>query len=151
MKFVHIALFRHFAQNTSCVVQITPILRPCTTIENSTISAIVASDLIMFLPLLFYLIVYHGLDIMQYTESKMHRKQCMRDHRLRIQTLYFDAGFKEGQIALQLCLTRDQIRYAPSHRPASQKHTRGRKIFLHMPQQKRLIEWVIASRAIRYT
>ena len=80
---------------------------------------------------------------------KTPRKQCTRDDRLRIQTLYFDAGFTEDQITLQLCLTRDQIRYALSHRITPQKHKRGRKAFLNTPQRKRLIKWVTASSANR--
>lgn len=82
---------------------------------------------------------------------KTPQKQCTRDDRLRIQTLYFDAGFTESEICLQLCLTRDKVRYALAHRLTPQNHARGRRVVLNTPQRKRLIEWVTCSAANRRT
>ncbi len=71
---------------------------------------------------------------------KTPRKQCSRDDRLRIETLYFDAGFTQGEIALQLYpITLAQIKYALSHRLTPQKQRCGRKVLLRTPQRKRLI------------
>jgi hypothetical protein len=82
---------------------------------------------------------------------KTLRKQSTRDDRLRIQTLYFDAGFTIDEIVLQLSVTLDQVRYALSHQLTPQKHVRGRKILLNTPQRKRLIEWVTSSNTNRRT
>lgn len=76
---------------------------------------------------------------------KTPTKQTSRDDRLRIETLYFDAGFTLDQIALQLNFTKRQIQYALSHRLTPQKSIRGRKVLLNTPQRRRLIEWVTAS------
>jgi hypothetical protein len=76
---------------------------------------------------------------------KTLKKQTSRDDRLRIETLYFDAGFTLDQIALQLNLTKRQIQYALSHQLTPQNHIHGRKVFLNTPQRKRLIELVTAS------
>ena len=80
---------------------------------------------------------------------KTPRKECTRDNRIRIQTLYFDAGFIEDQIALQLNLTPQQVQYALANRLTPQKHLQGRKPFLNTPQRKRLVEWVTYSSANR--
>ena len=80
---------------------------------------------------------------------KTPRKESTRDERLYIQTLYFDAGWTQEAIALQLNLSLGQIKYALSHRITPQKHCIGRKIRLNTPQRKRLIEWVTASKANR--
>jgi hypothetical protein len=80
---------------------------------------------------------------------KTPRKQCSRDDRLRVQTLYFDAGWTQDQIILQTGLTRGQVQYALSHRVTPQKHTTGIKVKLNTPTRKRLIEWATASRANR--
>jgi transposase len=80
---------------------------------------------------------------------KTPRKECTRDDRLRIETLYFDAGFTQDQTALQLNLTRSQIQYALRQRLTPQKHRCGRHVLLNTPQRKRLIEWVTASGANR--
>lgn len=80
---------------------------------------------------------------------KTPRKQCTRDDRLRIETLYFTAGFTQDEIALQLNVTRRQVQYALSHRLTPQKQARGRKILLNTPQRKRLIEWATSSSANR--
>ena len=68
-----------------------------------------------------------------------------RDDRLRIQTLYFEAGWEIDDIILQLNLTRRQVEYALEHRPTPQNHLRGRHILLNTPQRKQLIEWVTAN------
>jgi hypothetical protein len=81
---------------------------------------------------------------------KTPRKQCTRDDRLRIQTLYFTAGFTQDEIALQLCLTRDQVRYALAHCLTPQKQYCGCKVSLSTPQQKRLVKWVISSSTNRH-
>ena len=76
---------------------------------------------------------------------KTPHKQCTRDDRIRIETLYFDAGFTEDEIALQLNKTPRQVGYALAHWLTPQKHLRGRKPRLNTPQRKRLIKWVTAS------
>lgn len=78
-------------------------------------------------------------------KTPSRRKESTRDERLRIQTLYFDAGWTQAQIALQLNLTRDQVRYALQHRITPQKTRSGCKPLLNTPQRKRLIEWVTSS------
>jgi hypothetical protein len=70
-----------------------------------------------------------------------------RDQRLRIHTLYHDAGWTQDQTALQLNLTRRQVGYALTHRITPQKHKTGRRVLLNTPQRKQLIDWVTASRA----
>ena len=40
---------------------------------------------------------------------KTKGQNCIRDDRLRIQTLYFEAGYTRAQIVLQLHVTIDQI------------------------------------------
>lgn len=78
-------------------------------------------------------------------------KSTTRDQRLRCETLFFDAGWTQGQIALQLNLTLDQVQYALAHRTTPQKQRCGRKTLLNTPQRKRLIEWVTASKQNRRT
>ncbi|KAK6587373.1 hypothetical protein PZA11_000663 [Diplocarpon coronariae] len=83
---------------------------------------------------------------------KTLRKQTSRDDRLKCETLYYDAGFTQDQIALQLNLTVGQVQYALSNRLTPQKKRRcGRKVLLNTPQRKRLIEWVTSSRIARRT
>ena len=76
-------------------------------------------------------------------------KETSRDERLRIQTLYFDAGWTQADIALQLNLTLGQVKYALAHRITPQKTQTGRRPLLNTPQRKRLIEWVTSSRENR--
>ena len=83
--------------------------------------------------------------------SRKTAGDCSRDDRLRIQTLYEHAGYTQDQIALQLNLTRSQVRYALAHRLTPQKRSTGRKALLDTPARKRLIEWVTASSANRRT
>ena len=80
---------------------------------------------------------------------KTPRKQTTRDDRLRIETLYFDAGFTQDEICLQLNLTPNQVQYALLRRLTPQKHIRGRQALLATPQRKRLVEWVTSSAANR--
>jgi transposase len=77
------------------------------------------------------------------------RKETSRDERLRAYTLYFDAGFTQAEIALQLNLTSRQVQYALAYRITPQKQMTGRKVLLNTPQRKRLIEWVTASKENR--
>ncbi|PMD41838.1 hypothetical protein L207DRAFT_404572, partial [Hyaloscypha variabilis F] len=65
-----------------------------------------------------------------------------RDNRLRIQTLYYTAGWKVDDILLQNPrLTRRQVDYALHFRPTPQKQRCGRHPLLSTPQRKRLIDW----------
>jgi hypothetical protein len=74
------------------------------------------------------------------TPKTPRRKECTRDDRLRIETLYFNAGFTQHDIALQLNFTPAQVQYALCHRLTPQRRARGRKAVLNTPQRKRLIE-----------
>jgi hypothetical protein len=110
----------------------------------------------MFLPLLLSSTLQPLLTVMDQTWSvptpKTPRKrqlECTRDDRLRVQTLYFDAGFTYDQIVLQTNLTPGQVRYALDHRLTPQKKRSGRKVLLNTPQRKRLIKWVTASKTNR--
>ena len=68
-----------------------------------------------------------------------------RDDRLRIQTLFNDAGWEIDDIVLQLNLTRRQVEYALENRLTSQKHFTGRHLLLDTPKRKALISWVSAN------
>jgi hypothetical protein len=68
-----------------------------------------------------------------------------RDDRLRIQTLFLVAGWSKSDIALQLNVTLDQIRYVLAHQLTPQKRKSGRRPLLEQQERKRLIEWVCAS------
>ena len=80
---------------------------------------------------------------------KTPHKPTSRDDRLRIETLYFDTNWTQPEIALQLNLTLNQIKYALAHRLTPQKTRAGRKALLNTPQRRRLIEWVTASKENR--
>lgn len=71
--------------------------------------------------------------------------ECSRDDRLRVQILYYDAGWTVDNIILQTNLTRRQVEYALHHRPTPQKHHSGRHILLNTPKRKQLIEWICAN------
>jgi hypothetical protein len=79
------------------------------------------------------------------------RYHCTRDDRLRVQTLFFYAGFTKDEIALQLNLSIDQVKYALSHPLNPQKKHSGRRPFLGPPEKQQLIEWVCASAKNRTT
>jgi DNA-binding transcriptional regulator LsrR (DeoR family) len=62
--------------------------------------------------------VYLGTSSSEYElpMPKTPTKNCKRDDRLRAQTLFFDAGWSKSDIALQLNLTLEQVKYALRHR-----------------------------------
>ena len=69
-----------------------------------------------------------------------------RDDRLRIQTLYYTAGWTVNDILLQNPrITRRQVQYSLENRPTLQKHACGRHVLLDTPHRKYLIEWVTQS------
>jgi hypothetical protein len=73
---------------------------------------------------------------------KTPTKPTSRDDRLRIQTLYYTAGWTVSDILLQNPkLTRRQVNYALSFRPTPQKQRCGRRPLLTTPQRKHLIGW----------
>src|SRR5438270_780466 len=77
--------------------------------------------------------------------------ESSRDDRLRIQTLYFDAGWTISEIILQTNLTRRQVEYALHHRPTPQNHSSGRHILLNTPKRKQLMQWVTKNAQNRRT
>lgn len=82
---------------------------------------------------------------------KVKGKNCTRDDRLRIHTLFFIAGWSKPQIALQLNLSLDQVKYALQHRVTPQKQRSGRRPFLSPLERRQLVEWVCASSKNRRT
>ncbi|PQE33789.1 transposable element tc1 protein [Rutstroemia sp. NJR-2017a WRK4] len=56
------------------------------------------------------------------------RNYCTRDDRLRIQTLFFNAGFTKDEIALQLNLSLCQVKYALAHQLTPNRRTPWDKI-----------------------
>jgi hypothetical protein len=90
------------------------------------------------------------LNLILNVPTPKQRKQTTRDDRLRIQTLYYNAGFTPDQIVLQLHhLTLRQVEYALSHPLTPKKKACGRKPFLSTPRRKLLIDWVCASKVHR--
>jgi len=63
-------------------------------------------------------------------------KNCNRDNRIRIQTLFFQAGWSKLEIALQLNLTLKQVKYALSYRFIPQKQRFGRRPLLGPIERK---------------
>lgn len=82
---------------------------------------------------------------------KTPTRDCNRDQRLRAQTLYFDAKWRVDEIALQLNLTIDQVKYALRHRVTPQKTRSGRRPLLGPVERKQLIDWVCANGKNRRT
>ena len=82
---------------------------------------------------------------------KTPQHNCTRDDRLKVQTLFFHAGWTKDQIALQLNLSLRQVKYALAHRVTPQKNRSGRKPFLGPAERKQLVEWVCASAKNRRT
>jgi uncharacterized protein (DUF433 family) len=77
---------------------------------------------------------------------KIYSSPSTRDDRLRIQTLYYTAGWTVADILLQNPkLTRKQIDYALQCRPTPQKKRCGRHPLLSTPQRKHLISWATFS------
>jgi hypothetical protein len=72
-----------------------------------------------------------------------------RDDRLRIRTLYYDAGWLIDDLLLQLPFTQHQLYYALESRPTPQKHICGRHVLLDTPHRKQLVAWATASSANR--
>ena len=72
---------------------------------------------------------------------KTPAKNYKRDDRLRVQTLFFDAGWSTTNIALQLNLTFDQVKYALRRRITPQKQRSGCRPFLGPIERKQLIDW----------
>ena len=68
-----------------------------------------------------------------------------RDDRLRIQTLFNEAGWEIDDIVLQLNLTRQQVLYALENRFTPQKHKTGRPLLLNTSKRKYLVNWVTAN------
>lgn len=95
----------------------------------------------------------------QYSESSEYSiptpktpcKTCTRDDHVRIQTLFLHAGFTKEEIALQLNLTLDQIKYALRHQLTTQKSRTGRRPLLGPRERKELIDWVCANSKNRRT
>ena len=54
---------------------------------------------------------------------KTPQKNCTRDDHVRIQTLFFHAGFTKDEIALQLSVTPNQVKYTLRHRLTPQKNS----------------------------
>src|SRR6266536_720924 len=71
--------------------------------------------------------------------SKTLIHQTSRDDCLRIQTLFYIAGWSIDDIILQLNFTRCQVLYALEHHPTSQKH-HSCHLLLDTPKQKLLID-----------
>jgi len=73
---------------------------------------------------------------------KTPTKPTSRDDRLRIQTLYYTAGWSVPDILLQNPkLTRRQVDYALHFRHTPQKQKCGRHPLLSTPERKHLIDW----------
>ncbi|KAF8848576.1 hypothetical protein BDZ45DRAFT_681128 [Acephala macrosclerotiorum] len=75
-------------------------------------------------------------------------RNTTRDKRLRAQTLFFDANWDIPQIALQLNLTSDQVKYALRYRLTPQKTRSRKRLFLGPAERKQLIEWNCTEYAI---
>ncbi len=71
--------------------------------------------------------------------SKTPIHQTSQDDCLRIQTLFYTAGWSIDDIILQLNFTRRQVLYALEHCPTSQKH-HGCHLLLDTSKQKLLID-----------
>jgi hypothetical protein len=71
--------------------------------------------------------------------------QTSRDDQLRVQILFYTAGWNVDDIVPRLNLSRCQVHYALEHQPTSQKHHRGRHLLLDTPRPKILTDWVTAN------
>jgi hypothetical protein len=84
-------------------------------------------------------------------KTPQHSPESTRDIRLKVQTLYLQAGWSKDDIALQLNLTPAQVQYAIRHRVTPQKARSGRRPLLGPAERKRLVEWVCTSAKNRRT
>ena len=96
---------------------------------------------------------------------KTPQKSCTRDDHLRIQTLFFQAGWTKDEIALQLNLSirlkrscqfvfsliLRRVVDALHHRLTPQKSRTGRQPLLGPSERKQLIDWVCANGKNRRT
>ena len=72
--------------------------------------------------------------------------ELSRDDRLRIQTLYYIAGWSVTDLRLQFPhITRRQIDYTLQNRPTPQRHACGRHVKLDTPHRKHLVGWITQS------
>jgi hypothetical protein len=76
---------------------------------------------------------------------KTYHPPTSRDDRLRIRTLYYDAGWSINDLLLQLPFTQHQLYYALKTRPTPQKHTTDRHPTLDTPYRKSLVAWATTS------
>lgn len=73
-----------------------------------------------------------------------------RDDRLRIQTLYYTAGWTIANLRQQFHhLSARQLDYALDSRPTPQFHRSGRHPLLNTPQRKQLVAWAATSAETR--
>lgn len=82
---------------------------------------------------------------------KTPQKSCTRDDHLRIQILFFQAGWTKDEIALQLNLSIRQVHYALHHRLTPQESRTGRRPLLGPTERKQLVDWVYANGKNRRT
>jgi ketohexokinase/beta-glucosidase len=100
---------------------------------------------------------YSSTQSSEYSEysvptPKTPHKNCTRDDHVRIQTLFLHAGFTKDEIALQLNLTLNQVKYALRHQltPQKKQHS-GRYPLLGPTERKHLVDWVCANGKNRRT
>jgi hypothetical protein len=98
------------------------------------------------------------MDSSQSSQESLHiptpstpTQETSRDDRLKIQTLYFTAGWSKANLILQFPgLTRRQIDYAIKNRPTPQKPGHcGRHILLTPRHRKKLVNWVTTGAKTR--
>ena len=73
------------------------------------------------------------------TPTRAKNNDLSRDDRLRIQTLYYTAGWSIEDLRLQFPFSRAQIDYALENRPTPQKTHSGRRVLLNTPTRKELV------------
>jgi hypothetical protein len=78
--------------------------------------------------------------IMSVPTPKTPTHMASRDDKLRIQTLYYDAGWLVNNILLLIPrITRRQVYYALDYRLTPQKHYTSRHVLLDTPHRKHFI------------
>lgn len=81
---------------------------------------------------------------------KTPTQETTRDQKLKIQTLYYIAGWGLPDLLLHFPqLTRRQVNYALETRPTPQKHLTGRHVKLTPRHRKELVKWVTQTQATR--